>query len=128
MGFSGRTIRVRRGSTDIAGARTDGVTINNEPLDATDKDDLGWRTLLADAGGRSVDLTISGVTLNATYIALALGAASGLRDTFSIEIDGVGTASGLFFINTVSKTGEQADVITFEMTLLSAGAITWTAA
>lgn len=54
MAISGRSLRISRNGSTIAGARTDNFTINNEPIDITDKDNAGWRTLLADAGSRSV--------------------------------------------------------------------------
>ena len=50
MAISGRSLRISRDGSTIAGARTDNFTLSNEPIDITDKDDGGWRTMLADAG------------------------------------------------------------------------------
>jgi TP901-1 family phage major tail protein len=128
MGISGRSIRVRRGTTSVAGARVDGFSINAEPVDITDKDDAGWRTLLANVGTRSIELTVSGVTTDATLIAVITGTATAILENYTVLITAVGTLSGNFHLGNISITGEQADAITFEATLASSGVITWTAA
>ena len=55
---SGRDLRIKYdsggGAAVIAGARTDSLTINNEMIDITDKDDDGVRTLLDDVGLKSM--------------------------------------------------------------------------
>ena len=123
---SGRNIRIRRGSTAIAGARADNLTINNEPVDITDKDDAGWRTMLNDVGVRSIDADLSGVLLDTTLIAVAMGAASGLLSNHTILISGIGTFSGDFFFSNMSITGEQADAVLFTANIQSSGTITFT--
>lgn len=125
---SGRNIRIRRSTTPIAGARTDTLTINAEPVDITDKDDAGWRTLLADVGVRSLEGTIAGVTLDATLIGVIMGTASSLLSNHTILITGLGTFSGDFFLSNVELTGEQEGAVEFSATIQSSGVITWTAA
>jgi predicted secreted protein len=120
---SGRLLRIKRGSTAVAGARTDNLTVNNEPIDITDKDDSGWRTLLADAGVRSVDADIEGVLIDSTYLALIVGAGSGLLEAWTLEVDTLGDFTGDFFLTNLQLTGEQADAITFTANIQSSGAI-----
>ena len=71
---------------------------------------------------------MSGVTLDATLIAVIMGTASGLLSNHTILITGLGTFSGDFFLSNVALTGEQTDAVTFDATIMSSGAITWTAA
>ena len=56
---AGRKVKIYKGTGGgavlVAGARADSITINNEPIDITDKGDDGWRTLLNDASVRSVE-------------------------------------------------------------------------
>lgn len=125
---AGRKLRIKKGSTAIAGARTDNLTINNEPIDITDKAASGWRTLLADAGVRSVDADVEGVITDATFLALAVGTASSLLAAYTIEIEGLGSFTGNFYLNSVALSGEQADAVTFTANIQSSGTITWTAA
>lgn len=53
---AGRKVKIYQGTGGgavlVAGARSDSITINNEPIDVTDKGDDGWRTLLDDASVR----------------------------------------------------------------------------
>jgi predicted secreted protein len=124
--ISGRKLRVKRGSTAIAGARSDSITINNEPIDITDKDDAGWRTMLADVGVRSIDCEVEGVLTDSTFLALAVGTASALLEAYTLEIDGIGDFTGNFFLASFAVTGEQADATTFTASIQSSGTITFT--
>ena len=121
-------MRIRRGTTPIAGATSDNLTINNEPVDITDKDDAGWRTMLADVGVRSLEGTVEGVTNDATLIAVAVGTASSLLSNHTILITGLGTFSGDFFLSNLQLSAPQAEAVTFTATIQSSGQITWTAA
>jgi predicted secreted protein len=124
--ISGRKLRIKRGSTAIAGARSDSITINNEPIDITDKDDAGWRTMLADVGVRSIDCEVEGVLTDGTFLALAVGTASSLLEAYTLEIDGIGDFTGNFFLASFAVTGEQADATTFTASIQSSGTITFT--
>lgn len=125
--LSGRKLRIKRGATAVAGARTDNMTINNEPIDITDKDDAGWRTMLADAGVRSIDADVEGVITDGTFLALAVGAASSLLEAYTIDVDGIGEFTGNFMLTSLALSGEQADTITFTANIQSSGQITYTA-
>jgi predicted secreted protein len=124
--ISGRKLRIKRGSTAIAGARSDSITINNEPIDITDKDDAGWRTMLADVGVRSIDCEVEGILTDSTFLALAVGAASSLLEAYTLELDGIGDFTGNFFLASFAVTGEQADATTFTASIQSSGTITFT--
>ena len=91
--ISGRKVRIKRGATAVAGARADSFTINNEPIDITEKDDLGWRKYLADVGVRSIDAEVEGILEDSTFLALAVGTASALLEAYTLEVDGIGTLS-----------------------------------
>lgn len=122
MALSGRALRISRNGVTIAGARTDNVTLNNEPLDITDKDDAGWRTMMADAGARSVSCEVQGVLKDDALIADALGdATSVLLTECVVTITGLFTLTGDFYLQGLHLGAEQADVVTFTATLESAG-------
>jgi predicted secreted protein len=124
--ISGRKLRIKRGSTAIAGARSDSITINNEPIDITDKDDAGWRTMLADVGVRSIDCEVEGILTDSTFLALAVGTASSLLEAYTLELDGIGDFTGNFYLASFAVTGEQADATTFTASIQSSGTITFT--
>lgn len=125
---AGRKLRIKKGGTAIAGARTDNLTINNEPIDITDKSDAGWSTMLADAGVRSVEADVEGILEDSTLIALSVGAVANLLAAWSIEIEGIGTFTGNFYLNSLELGGEQEDAVTFTANIQSSGVITFTAA
>jgi predicted secreted protein len=124
MAKSGRALRISRDSTAIVGARTDNFTINNEPVDITDKDDDGWRTLLADAGLRSISADVEGVLKDATLIGVSVGTASALLESCELDVDGIATFTGNFLLTNLALGAEQGDAITFTANLESSGTLT----
>ena len=126
---AGRDLRIEYSSDGltyavVAGARTDSLTFNNEAIDITDKDDAGVRTYLDDIAVKSMSLSCTGVATASTFSALAAAAGSGtaLHD-FRVAFGSFATYTGSFFITSFEATGEQADTITFTMSLESSGAI-----
>lgn len=127
MAISGRSVRISRNGSNIVGARTDSVTINNEPLDITDKDDSGWRTMLADVGLRSVSCEIEGVLKDTVLMADSVGTATtALLKECVVTISGIGTLTGDFMLQGLQIGAEQADVVTFTATLESGESMTAT--
>jgi len=124
---AGRKLRVKRGSTAVAGAVTDNLTINNEPIDITDKAANGWRTMLADVGVRSIEASVEGVLIDSTLIAVAVGTASSLLSAHTLEIDGIGDFTGDFYLSSLEISGETEDAIRFTASIVSSGVITFTA-
>lgn len=112
----------------IAGARTDGVTIENTFIDITDKDDAGIMDYLDDTGTQSLSLNCEGVMTDTTLLDLAKANGSGnAKNYFEVAIGSLATVAGDFLITNFSATGEDGDnPITFSCTLTSAGAMTWT--
>lgn len=120
MAISGRSLRISRDGTTIVGARTDNFTINAEPIDITDKDDGGWRVMLADAGSRTVSADVEGVLKDATLIAEAVGTSTLLLKECVITVTGIGTLTGDFMLTSLQLGAEQADAVTFTATMESA--------
>jgi predicted secreted protein len=125
---SGRRVRIAIDGADIAGAKTDSMTVNNEPIDVTDKDSVGWRTLLADVGSRSVDANVEGILIGDTLLALGVGAGSALLPAATITVESIGVFAGNFYLNSVELGGAMDGENTFSATLQSSGVITFTAA
>lgn len=129
---AGRKIKIYKGSGPsavlVAGARSDSITINNEPIDVTDKGSDGWRELLNDASVRSVEMSVEGMISNASLISAALGATSALFDDYEIRIEGIGTAAGSFFFSNIEISAPYDGAGEFSATIMSSGVITWTPA
>jgi TP901-1 family phage major tail protein len=130
---AGRKVNLYKGTSTsavlVAGGREHGLSINNEAIDVTDKDSNGWRTLMADPSLRSVDISFTGLMDGSTYIALALNSStSALLDDYELRIDGVGTIAGDFHLSTTELGTPHDDAVELTMSLMSSGAITFTAA
>ena len=129
---AGRKVQIKEGTgaqaTLVAGARSDSITINNEPIDVTDKGDDGWRTLLNDASVRSVEMSVSGLISGDSLIAKSLGATNNLFGPYEIDIDGIGVASGSFFFSNIEVSAPHDGAAEFSATIMSSGVVSWAAA
>lgn len=122
----GRSLLVKKGSTVLAGLQTKSVALNGEPIDVTTDDDNGWRTLLADVGTLSVDLSIEGISKDDTLMALiAAGGTSMMLTDITVEFPDGNGFSGNFFLNSLEKTGTYNEAIKFSGSLQSSGTITY---
>lgn len=125
---AGRELLIKKGVSVIAGVRTKTVTINGEPIDITSDDDSGFRTLLASAGTRSIDLSVEGVTKDATLRAIVAGVSSQLLTDISVEYPNGDTIDGDFYLVNIEESGEYQDALTFSASLQSSGPFTYTPA
>jgi len=125
---NGRELKVKKAGTVLAGVRTKTVAIAGEPIDITSDDDLGYRTMLGDAGTYSIDLTVEGVTKDDTLRGIILTGGSLLLTDITIEYPDGGEIEGDFFLAAVEDSGEYADALTFSASLQSSGPWVYTAA
>lgn len=123
----GRKVIVKKGvgNTVVAAGRTKSLTINAEPIDITTDDDLGVRTLLeTDAGQTSIDMSFEGITKDGTFISAITGGT--FADEYDIEITGIGTITGRFFLASVAINAGYNEAVTFSAEFQSTGAFTYT--
>ena len=115
--------------TTVAGLRSTSIALNDEPVDITNKDSSGARTLLAGAGVNSISVTGSGVFLDHSSEA-TLRTAMGASDfhNFEVIIPDFGTYQGEFMLATLSYSGEYNGETNYDFTLESSGTIAYTAA
>ena len=114
--------------TTVAGLRSTSIALNDEPVDITNKDSAGARTLLAGAGVNSISVTGSGVFLDQASEE-TLRTAMGATDfhNFEIIIPSFGTYQGEFMLATLSYSGEYNGETNYDFTLESSGTIAYTA-
>ena len=129
----GRKVRLKKGvgiaAIGIIGARQEDLTIANGEVDVTDKDDNGYRALLDDWGVRSIDVSISGLLKDDSLIEIATSSSAAvLLQAYELEIDGIGTFSGDFFMNGLQLGAPHDNSVTFSATFLSSGEYAYTAA
>ncbi len=117
------------GFTTVAGLRTRTLAFNAESVDVTHAESAGqWRELLEGAGVKSARLTGAGIfkdeasdeTVRAYFF-------NGTIRAWQVVIPDFGTVTGPFQILSFELTGRHDGEVAFELSLESAGALTFAA-
>jgi TP901-1 family phage major tail protein len=113
----------------VAGLRSRRINFNAEAVDITHAESAGrWRELLSGAGVKRASLTGTGVFKDdASDLLIRQTFFDGVMRDWRVIIPDFGTIEGAFQIATLEFRGEHQGEITFDMTLESAGALTFTA-
>jgi len=113
----------------VAGLRTKTFTINSATVDITTSESVGrWRELLDSAGTQHARLTGKGIFVDAQSDALLQQLAFvGTIRNWQIVIPTFGTVTGLFQIGTLEYSGQYNNEVGFDITMESAGALTFVA-
>ena len=126
-GANGRALTIDWDSTTLVGVRTRGYTVTNDYVDVTTDDDDGWRTLLADPGLRSMEVTVGGISSDQVLIAEMFNA-SITGETLTVQLPTTtGTLGGTFLLSSFEQTGEHDGAVEFSATFMSSGEVTYTA-
>ena len=113
----------------IAGLRATRIAFNAETVDVTSLDSTGgWRELLAGAGVKSAQISGSGVFRDANTDERARQIFfDGEMPNFQVIIPSFGIVQGPFQISAIEYAGNYNGEATYEMSLASAGQLTFTA-
>lgn len=113
----------------IAGLRASRISFNAETVDVTSLDSTGgWRELLAGAGVKSASISGSGVFRDAGTDERARQIFfDGEIPGFQVIIPDFGIVEGPFQLSSIEYAGSHNGEATYEMTMASAGALTFTA-
>jgi TP901-1 family phage major tail protein len=114
----------------IAGLRASRITFNAETVDVTNLGSEGrWRELLAGAGVRSAAISGSGVFRDAATDERARAIFfAGEIPAFQVIIPDFGIVSGAFQITSIEYSGQHDGEAVYELSLASAGALSFVAA
>lgn len=109
----------------IGGQNSHTVTLNNNPIDITNKSSSSYRELIDGEGTQSLDLSLD-LTFNSetTFESLRTLAGSKAQADFQVEISG----SQMQFVGQVASwtdTSPDGDKFTASVTIQSSGSITW---
>ncbi len=116
--------------TTIAGLRTRTLSFNAEVVDVTHQESIGaWRELLAGAGVRSARLAGAGIFKDEASDELVRSYVfDGTIRDWQAVIPDFGTVQGPFQITAFELSGRHDGEIAFDISMDSAGALTFTAA
>jgi TP901-1 family phage major tail protein len=115
------------GFATVAGLRTRRIAFNAEAVDVTHAESAGrWRELLEGAGVRRASVSGRGLFKDAASDALMRQTFfDGTIANFQIVVPDFGVIGGAFQITSLEFAGEHNGEVTFEMTLESAGELTF---
>ncbi|WP_377186963.1 phage major tail protein, TP901-1 family [Ruegeria meonggei] len=113
----------------IAGLRATRVSFNAESVDVTSLESQGgWRELLSGAGVKSAAISGSGVFKDAGTDERARQLFfNGETPSFQVIIPDFGIVEGAFQVTGIEYAGSHNGEATYEMSLASAGALSFTA-
>ncbi len=113
----------------LAGLRATRISLNAETVDVTSLESAGgWRELLAGAGVKTAAVSGSGVFRDATTDARARQIFFDAEmPRFQVVVPSFGVIQGMFQITSIEYAGSHNGEATFEMSLASAGALSFTA-
>jgi len=113
----------------VAGLRSRSISFNAETVDITHADSAGeWRELLAGAGVKSARIAGTGIFKDAASDAtIRAYVFDGTIRDWQVVVPDFGTVEGLFQIGSFELSGSHDGEVAFEMTLESAGELTFTA-
>ncbi len=113
----------------VAGLRATRISFNAETVDVTSLESQGgWRELLGGAGVKTAAISGSGVFRDANTDGRARQVFfDGEVPDFQVIIPDFGVIEGAFQISALEYAGSHNGEATYEMTLASAGALTFTA-
>ena len=113
----------------IAGLRATRISFNAETVDVTSLESQGgWRELLSGAGVKSAALSGSGVFKDASTDERARQVFfDGETPDFQVIIPDFGIIEGPFQVTSIEYSGSHNGEATYEISMASAGALTFTA-
>lgn len=113
----------------IAGLRATRISFNAETVDVTSLESVGgWRELLAGAGVKTASISGSGIFRDAGTDERARQIFfDGEIPRFQVIIPDFGVVEGPFQLSSIEYSGSHNGEATYEMTMASAGALTFTA-
>ncbi len=113
----------------VAGLRATRISFNAETVDVTSLESQGgWRELLAGAGVKSASISGSGVFRDAVTDERARQIFfDGETPGFQIIIPDFGIVQGPFLISSIDYAGSHKGEATYEISLASAGQLSFTA-
>ncbi|WP_375411230.1 phage major tail protein, TP901-1 family [uncultured Bradyrhizobium sp.] len=117
------------GFVTVAGLRSRKIAFNAELVDITHAESADhWRELLAGAGVRRASISGRGLFKDASSDALVRQSFfDGAVNNAQVIVPDFGVIEGLFQISSLEFAGEHNGEVTFDLSLESAGALTFTA-
>lgn len=121
----GKLFLLKLGTDAISTARATSMSINNNPIDVSNKASNNWGSTIAGLANMTITLdgTYEDTTVEKTINGYAM---DGSSNAYTLINEGGDTWEGDFVITAYSRTGDYNGAETFSMTLQNNGEITYT--
>lgn len=126
VGFTGRKALLTIGGAGSIAIQEKNVSINNEAVDVTSDISDGWTTVLAEAGNKNLELGFSGVVENLNLVLSIMNNTSQIYACTLTYPEG-SVIAGDFFFGSLTNAMPYKEATTFESSMSSSGAVTFTA-
>lgn len=115
--------------TTVAACRSNSLTLNKSAVDITNKGSAGWTEALSGGGVKNATISASGVyTDDASQVALVTAFMASTHWNAEIIDEAGNTFTAAWNVDSLDFSGESDVEQTFEITLSSSGAVTFTPA
>ncbi len=117
------------GFTTVAGLRTKALNFNTRTVDITHSDSVNaWRELLPGAGVKTAEISGTGIFLDSVSDQLVRGAFFEQSiPEFQVTIPDFGILTGMFQVSSLNYAGNYQGEANYEITLTSAGTLSFDA-
>ena len=130
---SGRNLVLKKNSVAIAGIRNATIDWSGDSIDISNNDTAGKRKLLGDLAQEQITISGDGIELEDIFRAVCLASGSKMLTDISVDLPIVestnttkGTITGSFLVTAFSLGAPYNDAVTFNVTMESSGAWTYT--
>jgi predicted secreted protein len=120
----GRNVAFTWEGSAINGVREKSLTVDGEPVNVTSDEDNGIQVLMEEDAELAVKIELSGVTKEDTLRAAKLS--GNTRGAATLTYETGGALSGTFQLSAYSEGQVYNDAITFSVTLMSTGPVSYT--
>lgn len=119
---SGRDFTISKAAAVLAGLRENSISFDGSPVDITNKNSNGFRTMASFSGVKSFDISASGVLDDVVFQNIIADEDSTLLLTdVTIQYADGATCSGDVFFSSCTFAGSHDGENTYEVTLQSSG-------
>lgn len=124
---AGKIALLKVGAVTIANARTNSLTINNNPIDVSNKSHNNWSATISGVASMTINLDVvfQGETWDETLRGYAI---AGSSNAFTMVLGDGGQFTGNFVITSFTVNASYNDAEVYSITLANNGTVTYTAA
>lgn len=114
------------GFSTLGGLRSTRMTVNRQPVAATDVTSEGWRRMMSQTGNAQMRIQGSGLFMNsAAEAVLRAQAMAGTTANYRLQFGNGDHMAGAFVVSSYERSGKVGDMEAFGVTLESAGTISY---